>query len=211
MNLIVFGATGIVGKQVVQQALFKQYHVKAFGRNVFTTDFLNDKNLQLIKGALFDENEVYNALKNCDNVISCLGGGFDETDKTRSLGIKNIIAQMKKSDVKRIIAIGGSGVLNAEEENKLIMEEENFPVEYLPVSNEHKKAFEYLKESNLDWTFVCPPEIINTGPTGEFTTRADYPPISNNYKINAGDLALFMLNELEKNEYVNKRVGISNI
>ncbi len=55
MQITIFGATGLVGKQLVQQALFKGYKVKAFGRNVFTEDFPKDDNLELIHGALFDE------------------------------------------------------------------------------------------------------------------------------------------------------------
>ena len=209
MNIIVFGATGMVGKQLVQQALFKGDHVKAFGRNVYTTDFLNNDNLQLVQGALFDEGEVYKAIKGCDAVLSALGGGFDGNDKTRSLGMKNIITQMKKVGVKRIISIGGMGVLNADE-NSLLIDGDDYPPEYIPVGKEHQKAFELLNESGLDWTFVCPPDIINEGPSGSYNTSADYAPSPNNYKINAGDLAMFMLNELEKNEYVKHRVGISN-
>ena len=209
MNIIVFGATGMVGKQLVQQALFKGDHVKAFGRNVYTTDFLNNDNLQLVQGALFDEGEVYKAIKGCDAVLSALGGGFDGNDKTRSLGMKNIITQMKKVGVKRIISIGGMGVLNADE-NSLLIDGDDYPPEYIPVGKEHQKAFELLNESGLDWTFVCPPDIINEGPSGVYHTAADYAPSPNNYKINAGDLAMFMLNELEKNEYVKHRVGISN-
>lgn len=209
MNLIVFGATGTVGKQLVQQALFKGHYVKAFGRNVYTTDFLETKNLQLIQGALFDEGEVYKAIKGCDAVLSALGGNFDGTDKTRTLGMKNIIAQMKKASVKRIIALGGMGILNADE-TTLLIDEEDYPPEFLPVGNEHRKAYELLKESGLDWTFVCSPDIINAGPTGSYITAADYPPVPNKVRINAGDLAMFMLNELEKNEYVKHRVGISN-
>ena len=209
MNIIVFGATGMVGKQLVQQALFKGDHVKAFGRNVYTTDFLNNDNLQLVQGALFDEGEVYKAIKGCNAVLSALGGGFDGNDKTRSLGMKNIIAQMKKAGVKRIISIGGMGVLNADE-NSLLIDGDDYPPEYIPVGKEHQKAFELLNESGLDWTFVCPPDIINAGPSGAYHTAADYAPSPNNYKINAGDLAMFMLNELGKNEYVKHRVGISN-
>ena len=85
----------------------------------------------------------------------------------------------------------------------------DYPKEYVPVGKEHQLAWEYLKESDLDWTFVCPPNIIDAGPTGDYTTNANYPPEKNNYKINAGDLALFMLNEMEKNQYVYQRVGIS--
>ena len=209
MNLIIFGATGMVGKQLVKQALLKGNHVKAFGRNVFTELNMEEKNLALIKGALFDEGEVSNAIKGCDAVLSALGGGFDGNDKTRTLGIKNIIAQMKKNNVKRIVAIGGSGVLNFDEDT-LLLEREDYPKEYLPVGLEHKKAYDYLNESGLDWTFVCPPNIIDHEVTGSFVTKANYPPEPNNNKIYAGDLAMFMLNELGRNEYVKERVGISN-
>jgi len=209
MNLIIFGATGMVGKQLVQQALFTGHHVKAFGRNVYTTDFLENKELELVQGALFDAGEVYSAIKGCDAVLSAIGGGFDGTDKTRTLGMKNIIAQMQKAGVKRIIAIGGLGVLNAPDDT-LLIDGEDYPQEYIAVGKEHQKAWEYLKESGLDWTFVCPPDIKDEGPTGSYVTAANYPPTPNNYKINAGDLAMFMLNELKKNEYVKERVGISN-
>ncbi|MEP7256494.1 MAG: SDR family oxidoreductase [Ferruginibacter sp.] len=209
MNLIVFGATGLVGKQLVQQALFKGHHVKAFGRNVYTTDYLEPEKLQLVQGALFDEGEVYNAIKGCDAVLSAIGGGYDGTDKTRTLGMKNIIAQMKKAEVKRIIAVGGLGVLNADE-TTLLIDKDDYPPEYLAVGKEHQKAYELLKESGLDWTFVCCPDIINAAPTGSYITAADYPPVPNNYKINAGDLAMMMLNELSKNEFLKHRVGISN-
>ena len=209
MNLIIFGATGMVGKQLVQQALFNKHHVNAFGRNVYTTDYLETENLQLVQGALFDEGEVYNAIKGCDAVLSAIGGSIDGTDKTRTLGMKNIIKQMQKAGVKRIIGIGGLGVLNADE-NSLLVDKDDYPPAYKAVGLEHKKAYELLNESGLDWTFVCPPNIINEGPTGSYITNASYLPEPNNYKINAGDLAMFMLNELGKHEYVKQRVGISN-
>ena len=77
MKLIIFGATGMVGKQLVQQALFNGHHVKAFGRNVYTADFLpvdstvKKENLQLVQGALFDEGQVYDAINGCDAKSKC--------------------------------------------------------------------------------------------------------------------------------------------
>lgn len=215
MNLIIFGATGTVGKQLVQQALFNGDHVRAFGRNVYTADYLpvestvKTANLQLVQGALFDEGEVFHAIKGCDAVLSAIGGGRDGTDKTRTFGMKNIIKQMQKAGVKRIVAIGGSGILNADE-SKLIIDHEDYPKKYIPIGKEHQKVWEMLKETDLDWTMVGSPEILDKGPTGNFITKADYEPQPNNYRINAGDLAMFMLNELIKNEYVKHRVGISN-
>ena len=209
MQIIIFGATGMVGKQLVKQALHKGHQVKAFGRNVFTANLPKDDLLELVQGALFDEDQVYKAIRGCDAVLSSLGGDATGADVTRSLGMKNIVAQMQKAGVVRIVAVGGMGTLNADDET-LVMDTPGYPVKFLPVSREHYKAYEYLKASNPDWTFVCPPDIINAEPTGDFITAADYPPNPNSNRINAGDLALFMLNELEKNEFVHHRVGISN-
>lgn len=210
MEIVVFGATGQVGLQLVKQGLWKGHSVRAFGRNVHELLDLEEAkdNLHLIKGALFDAGDVLKAVKGCDAVLSAIGGGMDGTDKTRSLGMKNIIKQMGKAGVKRIVAIGGMGVLQAEEE-KMLLETPDYPAEYIPVGLEHKAAYEMLAQSGLDWTFVCPPDIKNEEPTGIFHTAANYPPNPNQYRIGAGDLALFMLKELEKNEFVQKRVGIS--
>ena len=103
MKLIVFGATGMVGKQLVKQALFNGHTVKAYGRNVFTEEFPKDDNIELVQGALFDAGQVLKSIKGCDAVLSALGGSFDGTDKTRSLGMKNIVEQMEKAAVKTFL------------------------------------------------------------------------------------------------------------
>lgn len=209
MTITIFGATGMVGKEIVKQALFKGYAVKAFGRNVFTAGFTDDPNLQLLQGALFDEKQVLDAVKGSDAVLSALGGGTDGTDKTRSLGIKNIISQMENAGIQRIIAVGGKGCLN-NSAGKLIMDEKDFPKAFLPVSKEHFLALTYLQQSSLKWTFVCPPDLINAPVTGLYDTKANFHPGEGLNRINTGDLAMFMLKELVNNEYIQMRVGISN-
>lgn len=211
MHITVFGATGQVGKRIVQQALSKGYFVTAFGRNVeslIEQDNLNEK-LTAQKGYLFDEKDVAKAIDKADVIISVLGGASDGSDKTRSLGIKQIITQMQKKGKKRIIALGGMGVLNAED-NTLLLHADDYPEEYLAVGLEHLKAFELLLESNLDWTFFCPADIHDKDETGIFITSINYAPDPNHFRINAGDLAMAMLKAATNQEYVQQRVGISN-
>lgn len=156
MHITVFGATGQVGKRIVQQALNNGFQVTAFGRNVeslIDQDNLNE-NLTAQKGYLFDEKDVAKAIDKADVIFSVLGGSSDGSDKTRSLGMKQIIAQMQKKGKKRIIALGGMGVLNAED-NTLLLHADDYPEEYLAVGMEHLKAFELLLESNLDWSFFA--------------------------------------------------------
>ncbi len=211
MQLTVFGATGMVGKQIVKQALGIGHQVKAFGRNIeslIDTDVSNEK-LTAIKGSVFDKDSVYNAVKGSDAVLSALGGSFDGTDKTRSLGIKNIIEQMNKAGRKRIVALGGMAILNAPD-GGLLIDKPDYPEIYKPVGKEHLQAYLYLKESLLDWTIVGAPNIIDEDATGSFITNPDFPAAGKG-KINAGDLALFMISAVTKNEFVKQRVGISNV
>lgn len=209
MKIVIFGATGMLGIQLVKQALYSGHEVSAFGRNVFTADLPKNEHLELIQGALFDQEQVYEAIVGADAVITSIGGDSNGSDMTRSLGMKNIIAQMQKAHVTRIVAVGEMSILNADKD-RLIMDLPDFPAKFLPISREHLKAYQYLKASMLDWTMVCPPEIIDLDPTGNFITSSDFAPKPDPIKIIAADLALFMLKELNKNEFLQHRVGICN-
>jgi putative NADH-flavin reductase len=212
MIITIFGATGITGTQLVKQALAKGYTVKAFGRNVdklIDADLAEDK-LQAIKGYVFDEDDVLNAIKGSDAVLSTLGGAFNGEDKARSLGIKNIVNQMTNAGVSRIVALGGQGVLNADE-HTIIMDTPGFPSEYLPVSKEHFQAYLYLKESDREWTFLCSPDIRDEEANGKYMINADYPPPQSTHHVSTGNLAHFMLAEIETNRYIRQRVGICDI
>lgn len=212
MIITVFGATGQVGKRIVQEALEKGHTIRAFGRNI---DSLLDKesanhHLVAIKGYVFDEAEVLDAVTGADAVISVLGGAFDGSDKTRSLGIKNIVLQMQKAGTKRIIALGGMGVLS-DEAGHFLIDAVDYPELYKPVGLEHLQAFRYLQQSDLDWTFVCSPDILNANKTGRYITNADHLPNPNQNQVAAGDLADFMLQEITANHYLKHRVGISRL
>jgi putative NADH-flavin reductase len=209
MTVTIFGATGMVGKQIITHSLAKGWKVRAFGRNV---ESLIDKDLQsgefeALKGYVLDEHDVRHAIAGSNAVLSALGGAFDGTDKTRSLGIKNIIGQMLATGVQRIVALGGLGVLpNAE--GKFLLESADYPKQYLPVGLEHKQAYLYLENAPLQWTFVCAPDILPADADGKFSVTAEHPGPS--FAINAGNLAQFMVEELERNQFIHHRVGIGN-
>ncbi len=207
MKIIVFGATGLVGQQIINEVIGHGHTAVAFGRNVFEELSTERKYLELFKGGLFSEGDIKSAMKGCDAVLSAIGGAIDGTDKARSLGMRKIISVMEKKGPKRIIAIGGLGVLNADEET-YIYEKPDFPEKFKAVTSEHFQAFEALRSSSLDWTFLCPPDILDGGPTGEYNLNRNYP-AEGKMKINAGDLADFMVNELKANEYLKCRVGIA--
>lgn len=208
MRLLIFGATGLVGQRLVRESLYMGHTVTAYARDVFTTEFPPHEELHLVEGTVFDDKALKKAMVEQDAVLSALGGGTDGTDYTRSLGIKHITDQMKSAGIQRIIAVGGSGILD-DENGKPLFQDEHYPPEYWPVANEHDKALQYLMKSGLDWTMVCPPYIVDQDPTGAYTHSASIAPEVEQPQISNGDLALFMLQELTRNQYIHQRVGIA--
>ncbi len=208
MTITIFGATGKVGKQLVKQALFAGHIVHAYGRNVheLIDEAEQNENLHLIKGGLFDKSDIEAAVKGADIVLSALGGALDGNDNTRSLGMKYIVEAMEKKEVNRIVAIGGIGCLQADEDT-LIAETESFPEEYKTVTEEHLKALHYLRISALDWTFICPSTIIDGDVTGIYQTKLDYA-VNGANTITTGNLAQCMLNEAVQNNYLQAKVGV---
>lgn len=210
MIITIFGATGMVGKQLVRQALAEGHTVRAFGRNVTSLidrDLKTDR-LTALQGFVFEAKDVLKAVTGADAVLSVLGGGIDGTDKTRSLGMQQIVAQMHIAKRARIIALGGLGILNAPEKG-LLIDDPDYPEIYKPVGLEHLAAFKTLEASNLQWGFVCAPNILDQDLTKNYITAADFPPTPNLYEIAAGDIADCMLQELKNNAYLHHRIGIS--
>lgn len=211
MTITVFGATSSLGLEVIKQALAKNYIVKAFGRDVSSLidRDLHTKNFEAIKGYVFDEKEVANAIENTDVVISCLGGGVDGTDRTRSLGSKNIIRQMQNKDIRRIIIVSNACILNGADE-KFIFELDDYPEELKPFAQEHYLVFTQLQESNLDWTVFCPEKIINSDITSPYQLTKNILPDNTMKSISSSNLAACMLSSIGDSDFFGNRFGLCN-
>lgn len=209
MKITIFGATGMVGRYLVQTALQRGHEVNAFGRNVSSLLPLQNEKLTLTTGDLFEPEHVKAAQKNADAVISALGGDFTGTDSTRSRGIQAIIEGMRTNGIRRIIAIGGGGLLEMPN-GQMIMDGVSFDKRFLPVSEEHRKAWHAIQHSGMNYTFFCPPTIQNEPATGSFSLSKEAPPPAKGWSITAGDLALAIVREAETGELMGHRIGIAN-
>jgi uncharacterized protein len=203
MKLLVLGASGRTGLQAVKRALEKGHEVTAFVRNAKSFSLIHPR-LSVIQGDALGQDSVSNAVKGQDAVLSALSA---TENSHRMVFINHIINAMREHKVKRVIAIGGIGALQASEHLK-VYETATFPKEYIDVTQAHIRVLDALQTSRLQFTFVCPPMIPEGERTGNYKTQESYP--TQGWSITTGDLADFMVNELEGNKYVGMKVGISN-
>jgi putative NADH-flavin reductase len=206
MKILIFGSSGRTGKQLIHKTLEEGWEVTAFARNPDSIH-IHHPRLAVFQGDATNERAVESAIMGKDVVLSAVGSDLGQTN-LRQKSMENIVVAMQKYHVRRVIGIGGMGVLQASDTLQ-IFQTPGFPKEYVPVSQDHNSAFEALNRSGLDFTFVCPP-MINDGPaTGKYSVSADYPP-KGDFVISTGDLAEFMVHEVKEPWFIGKRVGIAS-
>lgn len=171
MKIIVFGANGRVGSKIVAKLLADGQSVTAF---VHSDDYPeNHQNLTVIKGDVHDTKAVNEAIIGCDAVVSALGSWNTATKDIQVEGMKNIIPAMKTNNIDRIISLTGSGARDSTDKHNVFA-----ALNRLAILLVAKKVFKdgedhiaLLRESNLAWTVVRSPAMVESKKNGFKLTK----------------------------------------
>ncbi|MBK7225059.1 MAG: NAD(P)H-binding protein [Saprospiraceae bacterium] len=211
MNITIFGGTGATGLILIEKALATGHTVTAFARTPSKIS-IQHNNLKIVKGDLTELNKLEEAIKGADKVISILG----PTQKTKGLviadGIKNIIEIMKKNGVKRLIATATPSFKDNNDKFQFGFAFGIFMIKAFIKDSYNNIVLtgKYISESDLDWTIVRLPMLsgkpasgkINAGYTGDGTISL--------FSLSRGDLADFLLQQLNDKKWIHKSPVISN-
>lgn len=200
MKVAIIGATGFVGSNILNEVVNRNHEVTAIVRNPKTTE-----NVNWVKADVFNTDELANALKGNDVVISAYNPGWTNPNIYDDFiaGSKAIQEAVKKSGVKRYITIGGAGSLFVAPGLQAV-DTPDFPKEYHAGATAARDYLNILKdEKELDWAFFSPAfemhQGITTGRTGKYRLGLDTPVFDqNNRSILSGeDLAVVIADEVE--------------
>jgi len=207
MKVVIFGSTGKTGVELVKQALEQGHSVTAFVRDPARLAVEND-NLTIVTGDVFNPSSVVKAIEGQDAVICALGAGSDLKKTTvRTTGTINIINSMQKNNIKRLIVVTAMGV--GESWNTLSFFNKFFFATLLRSSrDDHETQEAAVKESSLDWTIVRPSGLTETPRTGIYDVGENI--LATTSKISRADVADLIIKEVEENALIGKAVTITN-
>ena len=109
MKIIVFGASGATGRELVSQAQRQGHSVTAFIRDRSTYTAVSG--VQITVGDVRAINSVADAVAGHDAVMVALGPRTIGKSDLLACGSANIVAAMGKQGVRRIIALGAAGAM----------------------------------------------------------------------------------------------------
>ncbi|EMY8531766.1 MULTISPECIES: SDR family oxidoreductase [Bacillus cereus group] len=206
-KIAILGANGKAGKILVNEALEKGYQVKILTRNSTNTEKIN-KNIETIIGDARNFSTIQDLLQGCSAVINAVGQPKNES-YIFSTVTKHILEAMKEFKIKRYIVISG-GSLNVTGDQKRIVNKIGATLFklFLPKMMQDKyKELQIIQNSEVDWTIVRLPFVIEGNGIGSIKeSLVDMPGI----KIQNGDIAPFIVKQINSDRYVGKCPFISN-
>lgn len=208
LKLVVLGATGGTGLELVRQALEHGHSVTALVRSPERLkEFRNG--IKVREGDLLNSSELQQAIQGHDVVLSGFGPRVPVSKAESNLlerFARALTTAMPAAGVRRVIV----------ESVAFLFKDSIFPPAYLlgrllfPRTVADAEAMERIfAEADLDWTMVRPPELTNKPYTGKYRVREGHLPRFG-LKVSRADVADLMIKLAENRASIHKVVGIAN-
>lgn len=212
MKVVIFGATGFAGNAILKEALAQNHQVTILVRNKSSVS-ISDKSLTVTEGDVMDRKKVAEVIAGQDAVIQCLGTGGKDAKPTTfvSDATKLIVGEMKRADVKRLLAISNIGTGNSIGYNPWYFTKIILPyfMKWLKVVIDDKNRMEpIVMNSQLDWTIVRCPNIVDRPAKGRYYATLDGKGLK--LSITLGDMAKFLVKQLTDGSFSKQAPSISN-
>jgi len=209
MKIAIFGATGKVGRHLVDQALERGDEVTAFARDASTLYTRRHERLKVVQGDVLNPKDVEQAVVNTQAVLSTIGHTKTSPKDVLTEGIKNIVAAMNKYGVRRLVSLTGAGVRDPKDEPKLVDRVIGSLLELLQrdLLEDSTRQARVVRESDLEWVIVRAPVLVEGEKKGEY--RIGYVGKESGTRLSRADLADFMLKQTTNDTYLHRAPVIS--
>lgn len=212
MRLVVFGATGGIGREVVSQALDQGHDVVAIVRNPDGVGLAHER-LKLVKADILDASSYSGELAGANAVIGALGArGLPKGPITLCTDwATQLIPALQARGVSRIVAVTAAAYAPAARPPlffRLVIR----PL-LLSLLRHHyddlKRMEALLAASPLRWTVVRPTRLLDRPRTGKYRTAVDEI-VPGSMSIPRADVADFMLRCATEDLHVGQNVTVSS-
>lgn len=205
MNLALFGATGGTGRQILNQARTAGHTVVALVRDTKRLP-TSDPHIRLLVGNVLDMAAVAQTLEGADAVIVSLGNSGNNPDLVVSTGTANIVAEMQRQGIRRVIVISSLGV--GESKGQVSFFFRLLMKTFLRQAIKDKELQEEIvRKSGLDWTIVRPGGLTDGPATGAYTVATDSSITAG--QVSRADVAAFVLQQVADSRYVHATPAIT--
>lgn len=208
-RLLIVGATGGTGRQLVAQALERGFAVTALVRNPSKLQ-VDHPQLAVIQGDVLNYASVEAVMRGQEAVVSALGHKrFFYPTRILSEGTRNILRAMGTHAVPRLVCESSLGIGDSAGRLGLYFTLFTIPV-ILPFYFWDKTRQErIIAGSNVEWVIVRPGMLTNGDKRGGLRHGRQVGSFVRTVRISRADVADFMLDQLESDTYLRAAPGVA--
>jgi uncharacterized protein YbjT (DUF2867 family) len=208
-RILIVGATGGTGRQLVAQALERGHTVTALARNPSRLQMTHPR-LTVVRGDVLDGASVDAAMHGQDAVLSALGHNrYLGPTRILSRGTGHILRAMEARGVSRFVCETSLGLGESAFRLGLFYTLFIIPV-ILPFYFWDKTRQErMIAASRVPWVIVRPGVLTNGAKRGVVRHGSGIGNFLWTARISRADVAAFMLNQLESDTYLGSSPGVS--
>jgi putative NADH-flavin reductase len=213
MKVIIFGATGFSGQAILANSIKQGHEVTILVRDASKIP-IKYQNLTIVEGNVLNPQTVASVLHHQEAVIQCLGvSGKGDGKPTTFISdaTKIIVDEMQNKKIKRLIAMSNVGAGNSIAFQPWFFTKIILPyfMKWLKVIIEDKNRMEpIIMNSNLDWTIVRCPNIVDKPAKGRCNATLDGKGLK--LSITLSDLSKFMVDQLKQTAFIKQAPSVSN-
>ena len=214
MKVTIFGATGFSGQAILADSIKQGHEVTILVRDASKIP-IKHQNLTIVEGNVLNPQTVASVLHHQEAVIQCLGvSGKGDGKPTTFISdaTKIIVDEMQNQKIKRLIAMSNVGAGNSIAFQPWFFTKIILPyfMKWLKVIIEDKNRMEpIIMNSNLDWTIVRCPNIVDKPAKGTCNATLDGKGLK--LSITLSDLSKFMVDQLLKQTvFIKQAPSVSN-
>lgn len=164
MKVVVFGATGNIGRAIVDELVARDHRVTGVTRSGLATGDLPAA-LELRAGDVTDAAGVSEVVRGHDAVISAVGPVFGSGEAQPFVAAAHgLVGGLRRAGVSRLLVVGGAGSLEVASGVQAV-DAPDFPEAYKPNALAQREALEFYRTvDDLDWTYISPAAEIGRRP-----------------------------------------------
>ncbi|MFN7543140.1 MAG: NAD(P)-dependent oxidoreductase [Acidobacteriota bacterium] len=203
MRVLIFGATGAVGREVLAQALELGHGVRALVRDPAKLA-VRHPNLEVMAGDALSAGDVDRAVQGQEAVVYCLGErAFGKETTLFSDSTRILIAAMEKHGVKRLVALTGIGAGDSKGHGGWIYDWIVYPLITKRIYQDKDRQEDLIRGSSLDWT-IMRAAAFTDGPKGGKLRATDQLEGVTIASITRADTAAFLLEQLGSKQWLRR-------
>ncbi len=213
MKVVVFGASGAIGRAITSELLERGHTVTAATRSGAPVEGLV---VRAVTGDAADPSSVARLAQGQDAVASATGprrDGSEDPEESLGRAARGLAEGLRRAGVPRLVVVGGAGSLEITPGLRL-MDTPDYPPAWKPTALAHARVLDevYRGLDDLDWTYVSPAAAIGPGDrTGEFRVGGDHllTDEAGQSRISIPDFAIAVADELEDGEAFRRRITVA--